>query len=192
MSKKIYMKARMAYINKPKDYWETKNPILEAGEMGFVSDVNENEWCKVGDGVTPWVDLPWKKGPKGEAGEKGDKGECAEADMAYNPESENAQSGKAVAEAVGNKMDKFAEASINNEDGFTNLTTPNVLTITSEQRIDLNARAIFLGSDNVSMLGFTLKNVGYPTSLDEAANKHYVDNAIGDINSILKTLVEVE
>ena len=51
MAKKIHMNARMAYINKPKEYWETKNPILEDGEMGFVSDVNENEWCKVGENI---------------------------------------------------------------------------------------------------------------------------------------------
>ena len=91
MPKKIYMNARMAYINKPKEYWETKNPILEDGEMGFVSDVNENEWCKVGDGRTPWNNLPWKKGPKGET---------PAIDETFNPESENAQSGKAVAEAM--------------------------------------------------------------------------------------------
>ena len=65
-SKPLRMKARMAYINKPREYWETQNPILEDGEMGFVSDVNDNEWCKIGNGVTAWNDLPWKKGPKGD------------------------------------------------------------------------------------------------------------------------------
>ena len=87
----------------------------------------------------------------------------------------------ATKEDLSNKMDKFAEASINNEDGFTTLTTPNVLAITSSQRIDLNAAAIFLGSDNVSMTGRTLKSVGYPIEFDDAANKQYVDNLFQNI-----------
>lgn len=36
--------------------WETVNPILAAGEPGFVTDENK---LKVGDGVTPWNDLPY-------------------------------------------------------------------------------------------------------------------------------------
>lgn len=39
-------------------------------------------------------------GPQGEKGEKGDTGNIENIDLEYNPESQNAQSGKAVAEAV--------------------------------------------------------------------------------------------
>ena len=40
------------------------------------------------------------QGEKGEKGDKGDSGEIINLDQTYNPESENAQSGKAVAEAL--------------------------------------------------------------------------------------------
>ncbi len=46
------------------------------------------------------------QGEKGEKGDKGDAGESVTIDQTYDPESENAQSGKAVAEAVKNKADK--------------------------------------------------------------------------------------
>ena len=42
------------------------------------------------------------KGPQGEKGDKGDAGKDAVTDQTYNAESENAQSGKAVAEAIAN------------------------------------------------------------------------------------------
>ena len=39
-----------------KKNWEKNNPILEVGEPGFVIDENR---LKIGDGVTPWIDLPY-------------------------------------------------------------------------------------------------------------------------------------
>lgn len=36
--------------------WESKNPVLDVGEIGY--DVT-NKKTKIGDGVTPWVDLDW-------------------------------------------------------------------------------------------------------------------------------------
>ena len=161
--------------------WESKNPILLSGEPGVVIDGTETNKIKFGDGVTPWNELGWWKGPKGDPftyadftpeqldllkGEKGDKGDIGErgpqgiqgiqgekgdkgdrgetgaqgpkgedgkdgtngidgkdgytpqkgvdyftdediaglnipsVDQTYSPDSENAQSGKAVAEAV--------------------------------------------------------------------------------------------
>lgn len=140
--------------------WESENPILRDGEFGIVTDGADGEWLKVGDGVTAWNSLSYKKGPKGDPGaqgEKGDKGDTGaqgpqglkgdkgdpgeqgiqgiqgiqglkgdkgedgytpqkgvdyftpedivglnipSVDQTYTPESENAQSGKAVAEAV--------------------------------------------------------------------------------------------
>ena len=55
--------------------WQSENPVLRDGEFGVVSDGTETEWLKVGDGVTAWNSLPYKKGPKGEQGIKGDKGD---------------------------------------------------------------------------------------------------------------------
>lgn len=148
--------------------WTSENPILRDGEFGVVTDGSDGEWLKVGDGVTPWSSLPYKKGPKGDRGpqgekgetgaqgpqglkgDKGDKGDTGEqgiqgvqgiqgekgdkgddgytpqkgvdyfteediaglnipsVDQTYSPESENAQSGTAVAEAVAPKADKKA------------------------------------------------------------------------------------
>lgn len=36
--------------------WEEVNPILKQGEPGFVYDKNK---LKIGDGITPWRDLPY-------------------------------------------------------------------------------------------------------------------------------------
>ena len=41
--------------------WAEVNPILEQGEPGFVYDQNR---LKVGDGVTPWNDLPYIDGKR--------------------------------------------------------------------------------------------------------------------------------
>ncbi len=117
MSESVIIKGKARF--KPRSdtaaNWKTKNPVLLAGEPGVVIDGTETEKIKFGDGVTPWNDLGWWKGPKGVKGdigpqgiqgEKGDKGDTGEpgkdavTDQTYNPTSENAQSGKAVAEAV--------------------------------------------------------------------------------------------
>jgi len=55
--------------------WNTNNPILCGGEFGVIIDSTDENWLKVGDGVTPWKLLPFKKGPKGNKGDKGDKGD---------------------------------------------------------------------------------------------------------------------
>ena len=39
--------------------WAEVNPVLEQGEPGFVYDSNR---LKVGDGITPWNDLPYIDG----------------------------------------------------------------------------------------------------------------------------------
>lgn len=41
--------------------WVEVNPILEQGEPGFVYDENR---LKIGDGVTPWNDLPYIDGKR--------------------------------------------------------------------------------------------------------------------------------
>jgi hypothetical protein len=42
--------------------WAEVNPILSAGEPGFVYDENR---LKIGDGVTAWNDLPYIDGESG-------------------------------------------------------------------------------------------------------------------------------
>lgn len=72
MSDKIYARARFAYNNKPLNWWKSVNPILEDGELGFVSDATDTQWMKIGNGTDNWNTLPWKIGPKGDKGDKGD------------------------------------------------------------------------------------------------------------------------
>lgn len=116
MSTKIYANARFGFREDTLKNWTEINPILEKGEPAVVRDGANGEWLKIGDGVTAFNNLPWKTGPKGEKGEqgtqgiKGDKGEQgiqgvagkdAVTDQTYDPNSPNAQSGVAVAEAIG-------------------------------------------------------------------------------------------
>lgn len=75
---KLYVAARFAFWEETIEWWEENNPVLEDGEPSFVRNPRvEGEWFKTGDGVTPWVDLPWKKGPEGKRGEKGEPGGSA-------------------------------------------------------------------------------------------------------------------
>lgn len=83
---KIYADARFKPKSDTLKNWQTKNPVLLSGEPGVVIGlkeagdglVNETERIKFGDGVTPWNDLPWWKGPKGDTGERGEKGDTGE------------------------------------------------------------------------------------------------------------------
>lgn len=73
---KLYIAARFAFWEEPIEWWEENNPILESGEPSFVRNPRvESEWFKVGDGVTPWLELPWRKGPEGKRGLQGEKGD---------------------------------------------------------------------------------------------------------------------
>ena len=103
MSNKIYIDARYGFREDPLEKWETINPVLERGEPSIVRDGKDGKWLKIGDGVTPWNDLPYKLGPVGPQGPQRDPGVAgkdAVTDQAYSPTSPNAQSGVAVAEAV--------------------------------------------------------------------------------------------
>lgn len=89
MSTKIYAKARFGFREDTLENWITNNPVLEKGEPAVISDSEDSRWLKIGDGVSPFNALPWKFAGGG-----------ALVDKSYNPKSENAQSGIAVAEAL--------------------------------------------------------------------------------------------
>ena len=63
-------------------------------------------------------------GEKGDKGDKGDPGEDAVTDQTYDPTSENAQSGKAVAEAISTKQDLFCSVERVN-DSWYRLSLPS-------------------------------------------------------------------
>ena len=101
MSSKIYTKAVFGYREDTLENWEANNPVLEKGEPSIVRDGADGEWLKIGDGVTSWNNLPWKKGPKGEKGDKGDSYTLTEADKSEiasraNNLFSNALKGKAI------------------------------------------------------------------------------------------------
>lgn len=82
MAYKFYGNMRFLPRSDTFENWEAQNPVLGAGEWGAVIGVNEVgdlldtvQRMKVGDGITPWNDLPWWNGPQGPQGEKGDTGE---------------------------------------------------------------------------------------------------------------------
>ena len=125
-------------------------------------------------------------------------------DQVYNPESENAQSGKAVAEAVADKMDKFGEVENSTEQGGTtriNMPEPcfqmgiyngNVLVditptylgyfINGEFCFALSTspERVFSIYASLDMVNNAIKNVFCDSNSNntDAVNKGYVDDAI--------------
>lgn len=105
-------------------------------------------------------------------------------DQIYNPESENAQSGIAVAEAVQTKMDKFGEVTQNetsttiDNDGDLNLKSNNYLVLEGGNGLILKGDLITLNSNHINVLGAHLSNLAEPEDAKDAANKGYVDDAI--------------
>ena len=134
----IHANARFAFRSDTLENWESINPILRAGEFGIVTNGSETQKVKIGDGVTPWNELSWWMGPKGntgiqgpqgiqgEKGEKGDDGATPIIDQIYDPNSENAQSGTAVAEAIGQNNAQI-DVAINNGDAYA-ISTANAYT----------------------------------------------------------------
>ncbi len=66
MGTKIYAEAIYGFRQDTLANWEAENPILEVGEPAIVSDSHNGEWLKIGDGVSRWSELPWKKWNIGE------------------------------------------------------------------------------------------------------------------------------
>lgn len=70
----IYLNGQIAYREDILSNWEAENPVLERGEPAIIRDGINGRWLKIGDGVTPFNDLPYKFGPKGEKGDQGEQG----------------------------------------------------------------------------------------------------------------------
>lgn len=122
---KFYLNGTFAYREDTLANWTSHNPVLEKGEPAIVRDGADGEWLKIGDGVTAWNDLPYKKGPKGDVGPigpQGEDGKDAIIDQTFDPESENAQSGKAVAEAISVKPYELIETITIEDEGISTIT----------------------------------------------------------------------
>lgn len=121
-------------------------------------------------------------------------------DQFYSPESENAQSGFAVAEAVATKMDKFGEViksdwGVSLDNGSKNLeikTNPTATMVVTGGKLilrDDGGGTIFEGTGSLDFQSRTLKNIDDPIEDTDAANKGYVDTAIGDIETALDNII---
>lgn len=147
------------------------------------------------------------QGPQGEKGEKGDTGEQgpiglqgepgkdAITDQTYNPESENAQSGKAVADAMAYKQDAFAGVTIS--DGNVTVTSNGDDTIAFVgKRLVLRGeeRGLGLSSGNgeITLDGCKLSYLASPIQPHQATNKEYVDGLVGDIETALDTIISIQ
>jgi hypothetical protein len=119
-------------------------------------------------------------------------------DIEYNPESYNAQSGKAVAEAISGKMDKFGEVKTNNA------PRPNGKEVIADTAILIGAKSstCFLsqtgGAAGIYSYPYdgslNILEVGTPSDDDvyAAANKLYVDTAIGSIETALDSIIAIQ
>ena len=98
---KIYGDARFIPRHDTLENWQTKNPVLLQAEPSYVIDGKDGEKIKFGDGVTPWDELPYLSSSINNGGD-------ITVDQTYNPESENPQSGKAIATEIERVNNTFA------------------------------------------------------------------------------------
>lgn len=71
MATTIYSNVRISHRADTLANWQANNPVLLKGEPAVVTDGTDTEKIKIGDGITPWVNLPYFKGPKGDNGTDG-------------------------------------------------------------------------------------------------------------------------
>lgn len=147
MSTKIYANARFGFREDTLKNWTEINPILEKGEPAVVRDGANGEWLKIGDGVTPFNCLPWKFASGGTV------------DQSYDPMSENAQSGVAVAEAIGKASEaweKITDTTLTEQavvniakDGEGNLLALKKFKILVEMPTVTSATTVYLKINNI-------------------------------------------
>lgn len=75
MEKTVYINSVISNREDTLAAWEQENPVLERGEAAIIRDGDDGRWLKIGDGTTPFKNLPYKMGPQGPKGEKGEKGD---------------------------------------------------------------------------------------------------------------------
>lgn len=134
------------------------------------------------------------QGPKGEQGPKGDKGEDATTDQTYNPQSENAQSGIAVDQAL--EPYKYLQK---DGGGYTNIdllsskhlevAENHVVVLPTADRF-LSEVPVFL-NNGVNISGETFVETE-PTTEYSIATKGYVDGLVGDIETALDNIIAIQ
>lgn len=140
---------------------------------------------------------PGNTGPKGDKGDKGDPGEDAVTDQTYDPMSENAQSGTAVAQAISAKQSEFCfvEKVNNNWYRLSLLPGTTAIGLTGDFEIEMDdtprSRALVNVSYVSSVTGQKEDKTNKVTSLSaQSTNSQYpsakcVYNLVGDVESAL-------
>ena len=190
---KIFGDVRIAFRSDTLENWQKENPVSLSGEFLVVTDGTETEKVKIGDGKTPWNDLPWWKGPKGDKGDKGPQGEKGEqgfrgqdgndgtpATHSWNGTTLTitSASGTSSANLKGEKGDKGdkgeqgekGEQGIQGKDG-----QDYVLTEADKQEI----------ADMVDVPDIE-------ADLSDYAKKEYVDDTVGDVETALDEIIEIQ
>lgn len=159
---------------------------------------------------TTSVDLQGEKGdqgPKGDKGDKGSDGEITNLDQTYSPTSENAQSGKAVAEAVSGCVPKkqlsdygapFGSVlAVDNSDynqggpeghnfGIPNDSSYHYLRVETMYYGGTNEENMFSYSSFIPVRDSNGNLItGKPVADVDCVNKKYVDDLVGDIETLL-------
>lgn len=188
--------------------WETKNPILLEGEIGVVIGLNEigdnledkTQKAKIGDGIHPWNELEWwsliqSDGPDNDI----------LVDQTYNPESENAQSGKALEPIFDSKPTIFSGTDLNGEMPNGILSTMNTELITAK------IGDLYVNIETQCLYGCIKEYDGHYTdwvALNKCTSDVYdsqssmamsgiavgeaINNAIGDIDAALDAIIALQ
>lgn len=104
-TKELKVRVKHAYLSTTE--WVSKNPILQAGELGFESNTRK---YKIGDGITKWNSLSYASG----------SGDII-VDSTLSPTSTNPLQNKAIYSALGDKLDKTGTADSAKKDSAGNI-----------------------------------------------------------------------
>lgn len=104
-TKELKVRVKHAYLSA--NEWVNKNPILQAGELGFESNTRK---YKIGDGITKWSNLSYASG----------SGDII-VDSTLSPTSTNPLQNKAIYSALGDKLDKTGTADSAKKDSAGNI-----------------------------------------------------------------------
>lgn len=178
---KIYGDARFLPRHDTLENWQRKNPILLEAEPSYIIDGEDGKKIKFGDGVTPWNDLPYLSSNINNGGD-------ITVDQTYNPDSENAQSGKAVAEAVAIEQKRsdntFANALKSSKSGsailiddISPVTHEMSVKISSDTVTDLTAVKVTRCGKNLIPLPYSQLPIG-TTTLNGIEFTVYEDGSI--------------
>lgn len=152
---KIYGDARFIPRHDTLENWQTKNPVLLQAEPSYVIDGKDGEKIKFGDGVTPWDELPYLSSSINNGGD-------ITVDQTYNPESENPQSGKAIATEIERVNNTFAPVIKNTASGsaifiedIASAEHTLAVKVSSDDNIDLTSVKVKTGGKNLLSYPYT-------------------------------------